>query len=112
MHKKWPLIIAAILLLFIILNPSMKQFKEYMGKGTSSLFEYRRASNFLIYSIYEYEYGFENKKYIGILSNFILLKPTNHNQPVQEGIDSVRIADSIKVEDLIDTSNTPPFLKK
>lgn len=64
--SKRQIIIASIFLLFLFLNPSMKEFHEHTGDSYSSL---SRKMNFLILSIYEDSGDY----YIGFLANFIKL---------------------------------------
>lgn len=63
--KKW--ILPLLLLVFIITNPSIKAFKNYIG--TSSDNNLRRVNNFFLFSIYEYY----DERYVGIASNFFEL---------------------------------------
>ncbi len=54
-----------VLTMFLFLtNPSLKDFKEFLGRDSKVT---RRKNNFLLFSIYEVD----NKKYVGILKNFI-----------------------------------------
>ena len=75
--KKWIMVTlistVSLLLLFIILNPGMKQFEEFTGMTEERRVYIRRTANYLIYSIYERRF-YDNpvpKKYTGILMNFI-----------------------------------------
>jgi hypothetical protein len=72
--KKGWIIIIAIILLFICLNPSLKDFDEYQGGNTYIRKEY----NFIIFSVYRssINYNKNEKLYIGILKNFIFIKRT------------------------------------
>lgn len=85
MRKKWWLIPVAIIAVFIILNPSMNQFKEFAGKEDKT--QFRRTSNYLILSIYEYNDELYTKKYLGVLSNFYILNP-NVNSYIPAVVDS------------------------
>ena len=80
-----------ILTIFIILNPSPKDFKEFIGETSNEYYNlsFKRTHNYLIYSTYEFNYsvtesqefdhGSEERTsrlnnlkgyYIGFLSNF------------------------------------------
>jgi hypothetical protein len=66
-----------VALLFLILNPSMRQFKDYAG--SKSYAGLHRRVNLFIFSVYtqhalENESGGTDGVYIGILANFIPLK--------------------------------------
>jgi|SRR6185312_4212714 len=67
LSKKWTIFVALILI-FIILNPSIDRFKEYTGLVGKNSHYLKRKYNFLIYSIYED--GLNEKKYMGFLLNF------------------------------------------
>lgn len=88
------IVFTVIVLLFVLLNPSMNQFKEFLGKEKISS-DCRRVNNFLVYSIYENE---NTDQYVGILSNFIQLRQKIVNLDVRSTIDSTKVADSIKAE--------------
>jgi hypothetical protein len=91
--KKW-LITGAVLLLFIITNPSVSAFKAYRGKDSYS--GLRRTSNLFVLSIYK-ERGHE---FIGLFGNFIDLGyPNSSYQSVTSAVDST----------VVDT--TPPLPK-
>lgn len=60
--KKWQIITAIVLLFFIILNPSLKDFREYTGDQYVT-----KKMNFLVLSVYAD--GSDN--YIGFLLNFV-----------------------------------------
>ena len=73
--KKWG-IWGSIALLFILLNPSGKEFQEF--KGTASYRGLHRRANLFFFSIYAYQPqdsdGSDDGQpeiYVGILSNFI-----------------------------------------
>ncbi len=64
-HLFWaiPLI---LILLFVITNPSPKAFKDY--GGYAEYYQFKRTSNWAIFSIYE---DIEtNERYFGIFLNF------------------------------------------
>jgi len=62
--RKWQIAIVVIVLLLIILNPGLKDFKEHTGDS-----DVTKKMNFLICSIYEDG----NDDYLGIALNFIKL---------------------------------------
>jgi hypothetical protein len=76
--KKWQIITCVILLLLIILNPSLKDFREYTGDAGVT-----KKMNFLILSVYE-DGGDD---YLAFLLNFIKLPhisySTNTTYPSQ-----------------------------
>lgn len=60
-----------IIVILVITNPTLKNFKEFNPIGfNDEQGDYRRSKNYLIFSIYEKA----NKKYLGILKNFFELK--------------------------------------
>ena len=61
-YFKYSLLVFTIFL--FLTNPSLKDFKEFLGKDPKAT---RRKNNFLLFSIYEVG----NEKYVGILKNFI-----------------------------------------
>lgn len=64
--KSWAIAIAATILL-TVLNPTMGNFKEFLGSSASRDDKLTRNANFLIFSTY-----FDNSHtYIGICKNFI-----------------------------------------
>lgn len=69
-QKKLAIPVAFILLL-IILNPSIRQFKEFEGEGGRRFYSpsLRRESNFLLFSIYKAD----DIRYLGFCMNFIRL---------------------------------------
>jgi hypothetical protein len=68
-NKKWLIAISILFLVFIILNPDINRFKEYSGLVGRDSHYIRRTSNFLIFSLYQDNQ--KDKKYIGLLMNFI-----------------------------------------
>ena len=54
--------IAAILLVLIVTNPSVKQFKEYIGERDWQYFDvtYKRTNNYFIFSTYSFSYSKRN----------------------------------------------------
>lgn len=76
MRKKWWIIAAVILFIFVLLNPNMKQFKEYTGEQEGGVYKkhFKRTSNYLIFSIYEYQINGYTNSYLGVLSNFFQIK--------------------------------------
>ena len=69
--KKWQIFAASILLLLIILNPGLKDFREYSGDR-----DVTKKMNFLVVSIYEDG----SDSYIGFLLNFIKLPKISYSQ--------------------------------
>lgn len=67
--KKIWIVAGIILVLFILLNPGINRFKEYSGLVGKDSRYIKRKYNFVIFSIYEDSYS--DKKYLGILMNFI-----------------------------------------
>lgn len=63
--KKVSLFIGAIILIFIITNPSLKSFNEFQGDGRN--YNQKRISNWGVFSVYENTNG---NKYLGIFMNF------------------------------------------
>jgi len=69
--KKIWLIPIAIIIILIIGNPGKQQFKDYLGVKSDS--EIRKKYNFLIFSIWTYEYNAHDhytNVYLGIAFNF------------------------------------------
>lgn len=70
--KKGWLIFIGIIILFIVLNPNYKRFKEFRG-SEYNIKNVKKPYNFLVCSVYvDTYYG---KKYLGILLNFIDITP-------------------------------------
>lgn len=87
--------ILSILVLFIVLNPSMKQFQEFTGARKELL---RRTNNYLVCSIYEQKIynGDKPRVYEGVLSNFIEVKKEESVVDIQYRPDSAKAADNNK----------------
>lgn len=60
------------LFVFILLNPSIRQFKDYVGSG--SYIGLKRTNNCFVFSIYKDQ---DENEYVGTLSNFFPI--TDHN---------------------------------
>ena len=69
--KRWQFVAIGILLLLLIVNPTLKDFEEYLGTSArESRFvtpTFKKTSNFLLFSTYQCN----NHKYIGVFKNFI-----------------------------------------
>lgn len=65
MTLKRKIAIAIVFLVFILLNPSIKQFKDYVG--SNSYKGLRRHKNWFIFSIFK---DGDEEEYVGALSNF------------------------------------------
>jgi len=94
MKKKLLLIIAGVLLLFIITNPSITAFKAYRGRDSYD--GLKRPLNLFVYSVYK-DHGAE---FIGLFENFIRVNqhpitetPVASNQAM---IDSAKMTDTSK----------------
>ncbi len=68
-----------ILIILMITNPSVKQFKEYIGNPTFKDFtlSYKRTSNWLIYSTYEFSYILSNDDYDNYDNNELIKSKLN-----------------------------------
>jgi hypothetical protein len=66
--KKWQIVAAAIFCLLVILNPSLKDFKEYSGDTDVTI-----KMNFLVASVFKDG----NINYMGIAKNFVKLTATS-----------------------------------
>jgi hypothetical protein len=97
MKKGWiiTLIIGGV---FVLLNPSITAFKEYLG--INSYDGIQRKYNFLLCSVYEYD----QNKYLGIGANFIQVKKVEKIEPPK---DSTSIAPIVSGQKPID-----PYLFK
>jgi hypothetical protein len=93
--KKWQSISIIILIIFIILNPSLKDFKEYTGDQ-----EVTKKMNFLIVSVYQDR----GDDYLAFLLNFIKLPEISYsrNTVYPSQVDSSASAT---------TSNEPPHVE-
>ena len=69
--KKWQAISIIILIIFIILNPSLKDFKEYTGDQ-----EVTKKMNFLIVSVYQDG----SDDYLAFLLNFVKLPQISYSR--------------------------------
>ena len=84
--RKLKIIIASVLIFLIITNPDLKVFKEHVGVQQTSV-NVKRNYNFILFSIYQYQYRNENytdnyigkSYYLGIAANFFSLndEPVN-----------------------------------
>jgi hypothetical protein len=92
---KW-IITGSILLILIVLNPGMNQFKEYVGNLNMDDVHLSRGANFLIFSIYEEQWMDRDKKYLGLLMNFIDITKSATNEPSR--VDSTaKYPDTVKM---------------
>jgi ABC-type cobalt transport system substrate-binding protein len=98
-YKKAWLIIGVILLILIVFNPGLKRFKEFSGFDNKEMSNVKKTYNFLVCSIYDDPYN--DKKYFGILLNFIDISPKEKFQQR----DTTIVSDTVTVNDI------PPFLK-
>jgi len=74
--KKSYYVLITVLLLFIITNPSVKAFKEYLGRTNYS--QLRRDYNFFLCGLYNYH----GDRYFAIAGNFFKIdKPIVHKPP-------------------------------
>lgn len=71
--KKGWLILIAILLLFILLNPGYSAFKEFTGLSGNNAAYLHKKANYLIFSVYEN--ADDEKEYAGVMMNFIEIPP-------------------------------------
>lgn len=97
MKKGW-IITLVIIGMFILLNPSIAAFKEFLG--VSSYDGIQRNYNFLLCSIYEHD----QNKYLGVGANFIQIKKVERIEPPK---DSTTIAPIVSDQKPID-----PYLFK
>jgi len=58
-----------IILVFILLNPNMKQFQEFLGDYNKE--ELKKVNDFMIFSTYEDDSKDEPVYYTGIFMNFV-----------------------------------------
>jgi hypothetical protein len=69
--KKWWLFPLAIVVLFIVLNPTYSDFQQYTGLYGDNTYYLHKRANYLVFSIYENEIHNDDRgRYIGILKNF------------------------------------------
>lgn len=100
--KIW-IVTGCILLLLIILNPSRKDFEEYLGRNTYTYL--KKSNNWLLFSIYEDDNQDVPDKYMGVLSNFIKLdKPTSVPTAIVNTINPNTIVDTSK--EVFDTTGS------
>src|SRR4051794_14209635 len=83
-NRKW-LFIGFILAVFIILNPTYLNFKEFTGITGKDARNLHKKANFLIFSIYQDDLN--HKKYFGVVKNFIDITPQSMI-PIAEKVDS------------------------
>jgi hypothetical protein len=116
MRKK--IIIALILIIPIVLNPSLNQFKEFTGVNGAGSNLLKRKANFLLFSIYEYEGEYSTERYLGVCMNFIDI---SKNEPEIFHIDSTAGAvadstattlDSVTTQHHENLDNIPPFMEE
>lgn len=77
--KKWQMITAVVIVIFMFLNPSLEQFTDFIGHSKLRLEQHNlvRKTNLLIFSIYGDQTLDDNgsidseTKYLGMLNNFI-----------------------------------------
>ena len=73
--NKFLIILTIIVLLFAFLNPTRKDFVEYLGKpNDNNMSGLSRKQNFIIFSIYEEQTTFTKKLYFAIIKNFIKIE--------------------------------------
>lgn len=94
MLKKWWIIPAAIILLLIVLNPTVKDFKDYTG--FSDYTSFRKTQNWLIFSIYETEW--KSQRYLGICKNFIDITPKKEAIVYEPTIVDSTIRDNVSLD--------------
>jgi hypothetical protein len=68
--KKVYYILFVIFSLLIIINPNVKQFKEYIGYSEGS---FSRKYNFFIFSVYTHQYYNSSQTYFAIAGNFVTI---------------------------------------
>jgi hypothetical protein len=93
MKKKYKYIIAALILILLLTNPSMQKFQDFKGQKNIVNGELKRNFNFLLFSIYsdnselkydkDYSSRYEeyskyriHKYYVGVLMNFVKVTET------------------------------------
>lgn len=70
--KKGWIIVISTLLIFILLNPTYSDFKDFTGlHGQEYETVLHRQWNFLVLSVYKIDDTGENRTYLAILKNFI-----------------------------------------
>jgi hypothetical protein len=70
--KKFWMVLAILIIVLLVTNPSTKAFKDYLGPDTNH--HVRKLHNFFIFSIYKEEQPFDtdqySDQYLGIFGNF------------------------------------------
>ena len=99
--KKWQIILGVIILLLAILNPSLKDFRDYTGDRN----EGTRKINFLIASVYKEEDDY----FVGFLLNFIKI---NKQKSETEIRDSEPEFDSSRADGPVTFTPDTLFLKQ
>lgn len=66
--KRLLIVLAIAVGVLIVLNPSKKDFDDYVGVNSRYKPVTRRVNNYLIFSIYEQYPG--GARYVGVISNF------------------------------------------
>ncbi|RWY50022.1 hypothetical protein [Mucilaginibacter gilvus] len=85
------IVLVAALLILIITNPSMRDFKENQAEY-NTLHCYRKY-NFYIFSVYH-----SYQDYIGVFGNFVAIRKSNHatviNQEKRGAVDTTNIIET------------------
>ncbi|WP_158826584.1 hypothetical protein [Mucilaginibacter lacusdianchii] len=68
--KRAGYIIAAILLVLVVTNPSIREFESHEKGGHANASEFGRIHNYFICSIYQSNNADYRRKYFAILGNF------------------------------------------
>ena len=103
--KGWAIIIC-IITIFIFLNPSYSDFRDFVGNHYQG-YSIKKKYNFLAFSIYTANDGDENKEYFAILKNFIRISP---KEPQWSGWDPPKPEeDTIKKADRVFDSEGLPI---
>lgn len=100
--KKGWLILIAIFLAFVILNPSYTTFRQFIGDNDG-----RKTYNFLVCSVYEYG----TAKYLGVLMNFVEIKERPSISKIIEGCDSTITSPVVYAIESGDTAQVKPTKK-
>lgn len=113
--KKSYYVFITIILVFIITNPSIKAFKEYLGR--TSYYQLRRDYNFFLCGLYNYH----GDRYFAVAGNFFKIdKPIAHKPPTDPfaefGGHLIRsgksVQDSITTDTTLDDLLPPPPPKR
>ncbi|HEY2582663.1 MAG TPA: hypothetical protein VGI43_12695 [Mucilaginibacter sp.] len=68
-------LIGAVIVVFALYNPSMREFREYLGFDYKAKINgLRRESNYIVCSVYSF-YGEE--KYLGVFGNFFKISSSD-----------------------------------